>query len=407
MAMVDITAPGAVETSLFNPYDQDVRADPWPLCHALREHDPVYESPFGAFILTDYEHSLATLRDPRFSVDPRKATALPFAPPDALSFAERGLDHTMLFVDPPDHTRLRSLVSKAFTPRAIASLRSRIEGLVNELLDRVTPPEFDFIASLAYPLPVTVIAEMLGIPREDQATFRDWTRSMAPVLDPLIPQDNMEEMLRAGMELLQYVNELIDKRRAHPGDDLISDLIRAEDEGDKLTQEEVQATVILLLIAGHETTMNSLGNGLYALLQRPEELQRILDEPGLLKLAIEEIFRHDGPGLLTARIALEDTTIGDKEVKAGQIAVVVFAAGNRDPKAFNDPDRFDAGRDPNKHLAFSAGPHFCLGATLARMEMQIAMSALLERFPKIELAEKPQWRRTVTFRGLEELKVRV
>ncbi|HET7483316.1 MAG TPA: cytochrome P450 [Actinomycetota bacterium] len=404
---VDVTTPGAVETALFNPYDQAIRADPWGLCRALRDHDPVYASPFGAYIVTDYEHGLSVLRSPDFSVDPRKATALPFAPPDALSFAERGLDHTMLFVDPPDHTRLRSLVSKAFSPRAIAALRVRIEALVTELLDGFDGDEVDLMASFYYPLPVTVIAEMLGIPAADREVFRGWAKALAPVLDPLIPPDNMQEMATAGIALVEYVDALIAERRRDPGTDLISELIRAEDEGDRLSGDEVRSTVILLLIAGHETTMNSLGNGTYALAQRPDELRRLYEDPALLKPAIEEIFRHDGPGLITARIALREVEVADKKVTPGQIVVVVIGAANRDPKQFDDPDRFDVGRDPNKHLAFSAGPHFCLGAVLARMEMQIALGALLRRHRSIELMEQPRWRRTVTFRGLESLKVRL
>jgi pimeloyl-[acyl-carrier protein] synthase len=408
-ALADVDVPGAVEAALFNPERRDVRANPWPLCEALRRKDPVYESPFGVFILTEYEASRSVLRDPRFSVDPRKIEAGAGITPDgSVGLAGRGLDHMMLFVDPPDHTRLRSLVVKAFTPRVIQLMKSRIDDLVRELLDDMAEKEeVDLIADYAYPLPVSVICEILGIPKSDQESFKSWAWDIAPVLDPFVSAPDMEKILTAGMSLVTYFNDLIPQRRGKPSEDLLSQLIAAEDSGERLSHEELVSTCILLLIAGHETTMNLLGNGLLALLRTPAQLERLRAEPSLIAPAVEELLRHEGPAILTARIATEPVRVGDKDVEPGRLCIVLIGAANRDPVVFEDPDRLDVARNPNKHLAFSAGPHFCLGATLARLEAQTAVNELVQSFANMELTEEPEWRRTVTFRGLESLNVRL
>ena len=401
---LDVSEPGVVEAALFNPYDSATRADPWTLCKKLRDHDPYFETAAGVFVLTRYSDCQAVLRDHRFSVDPRKSTA---PSTGVLPFSQRGLDNVMLFEDPPDHTRLRSLVSKAFTPRAIAALTGRIEELVASFIaDIEAAGETDLISALAYPLPVTVIAEMLGVPFEDRDEFRRWTNDIAPILDPFIPPEHVPAMAEAGMQLFMYVDELVNERRRHPGPDLVSALVAAEDEGDKLTGDEVRATILLLLIAGHETTMNAIGNGMLALFHAPDQLQRLRDDPSLIRTATEELLRLDGPIIQTARNALEDLDLGGRRIQKGTLVVTVIGAANRDPEQFADPDRLDVGRDPNRHLAFSAGPHFCLGAQLARLEIQVAIRELV-RLPTLRLVEEPRWRNTVTFRGLQELRVAV
>lgn len=403
---VDLTVPGAVETALFSPYDEATRADPWPLCKKLREEAPVFQTTPGGLVLTRYADCASVLRDPRFSVDPRKSKGPAAA--GELSFSQRGFDNVMLFEDPPDHTRLRSLVSKAFTPRAIAALKERVEELVDGFIDDIEKAgEADLISALAYPLPVTVIAEMLGIPASDRDAFRNWSTAMAPILDPFIPPERLPALSDAAMHLVGYVHELVQERRKNPGSDLVSALIHAEEEGDKLTTEEVHATILLLLIAGHETTMNAIGNGMLALFHATDQLKRLRQDPGLVRTATEEILRHDGPIMQTARNALEPLEVAGKSIDQGTLVVTIIGAANRDPEQFEDPDRLDVGRDPNRHLAFSAGPHFCLGAQLARLEIQIALRGLVTRLPTLRLVEEPRWRKTVTFRGLEELKVAV
>jgi pimeloyl-[acyl-carrier protein] synthase len=403
----DVLEPGAFEATLFNPFLQEVRADPWPLCRRLRERDPVYESPFGFFILTGYADSLKVLRDPRFSVDPRNIEQLPGGSlPDALGPGQRGLDDMMLFVDPPDHTRLRALVNKALNARVVERMRPRIREIVDRLLDAAAERgRMDVIADFAYRLPVTVICDLLNIPEDDRGRFRNWVLEITPILDPLVPLGNIDRMAEAGASLVDYFDRLIAHRRSHLGTDLVSELVRAEEEGERLSTEELRATCILLLIAGHETTMNLIGNGTLALLSARDQLDRLAADPSLTKSAVEELLRHDGPGLLTARTALEDVEVGDHLIPRGRVALVLIAAANRDPQQFPDPERLDLGRDPNRHLAFSAGPHFCVGAALARAEAQIAFSGLVRRFPGMAVAREPRWRSTVTFRGLESLEV--
>lgn len=403
---LDLTAPGVVEAALFNPYDHAMRADPWPLCHQLREEAPAYETATGVLLLTRYSDCYSVLRDPRFGVDPKNTRVTDID--GALPFSQRGLDNVMLFEDPPDHTRLRALVSKAFTPRAIAALKQRVEELVDGFIDDIIEAgEADLISALAYPLPFTVIAEMLGVPAADRDEFRQWTTDLGPILDPFIPPEQLPATANAGAALYGYVDELVNERKHSPGSDLVSALIHAEEEGDKLNGDEVRMTILLLLVAGHETTVNAIGNGTLALLREPDEFQRLRDDPSLVRSATEEVLRHSGSITQTARNALEPVEVAGKKVDKGGLVVTIIGAANRDPAQFPDPDRLDVGREPNRHLAFSAGPHFCLGAQLARLEIQIALHGIATRLPNLQLVEEPTWRKTVTFRGLEELKVGV
>jgi cytochrome P450 len=251
-----------------------------------------------------------------------------------------------------------------------------------------------------------VISELLGVPEADRADIRRWSTAIAPIIDPILPPETETQVAEAGEALGQYFDRLIGKRRKDPGTDLLSALIHAEEEGDKLNTDELRATCVLLLIAGHETTMNLIGNGMLALLRNRTELDRVRDDPDVSRSAVEELLRFDSPVHLTARTALEDVNVGERVIAKGETAIVAISAANRDPRQFSDPERLDVGRTPNRHIAFSAGPHFCVGATLARTEAQIAIPGLLRRFPSLELAvEKPEWRETITLRGLKGLPV--
>jgi len=394
------------DLALFDPLAPKTHADPYPIYAALRAESPIQRTPREAWLVLGYEPAVAILRDhKRFSVEHnryRKQTD------DAgLGPTERGMENIMLFKDPPDHTRLRTLVNKAFTPRVVERLRPRIQQIVDELLDAVTEHgQMDVISDFAYPLPVRVIAEMLGVPAEDRDSFKEWSRGVAPILDPDLGEEAFMKVAEAGLALAAYFDELVTERRANPQADLVSELIAAEDQGEKLTEEELRATLVLLLVAGHETTMNLIGNGLYALLRHPDEMQRLVTHPQLSKTAVEELLRFDGPVHLTARTAITDAEIAGTDIEAGDMCVVVLGAANRDPVQFPEPDRLDIAREPNRHIAFSAGGHFCVGATLARVEGQIAFETLLQRFPDVALAsDDVRYRATVTLRGLEALQV--
>jgi pimeloyl-[acyl-carrier protein] synthase len=399
----------AFEGELFDPFARETLADPYPLYARLRERSPVLRSPVGVWLVLGYDEAVSILRDHhRFSVDHRnRMQTAELTERLGPTPSERGMENIMLFKDPPDHTRLRGLVNKAFTPRVVESMRRRIQEVVDELIDRVEPAgEMDVISDFAYPLPVTVIAEMLGIPAEDRDSFRKWSTQIAPILDPMIGDETFMQIAEAGLALSMYFDGLVAKRRADPKDDLITELIQAEDQGERLSEEELRATLILLLVAGHETTMNLIGNGTLALLRHPDEAHRLRANPGLGRTAVEELLRYDGPVHLTARTALEDTEVGGQTIAKGELAICILGAADRDPRHFAEPDALDVGRDPNRHLAFSAGAHFCVGATLARTEAQIAFETLLRRLPGLRLAtDDPEYRETITLRGLKALPV--
>jgi cytochrome P450 len=388
----------------FNPYLPEVHANPYPLYQRLRTQDPVHRSEFGFWVLTRHAEVAAVLRDPRISRDPRRSAPFQLLRGDGQDPFEDGAP-SMLFVDPPDHTRLRTLVNKAFTPIAIGRLRSRVEELTEQLLDRVTSTgELDLVEDLAYPLPVTVICELLGVPAQDQIRFRAWSGALVHLLDPLVATDTLQRALAARTALRTYLGGLVAQRRAHPADDLLTALVAAEDQGHRLSEPELVSMCLLLLIAGHETTVNLIANGTLALLTHPAQRDRLAADPGLAVSAVEELLRYDSPVQLTARHVLADLEVGGQRVGEGETVLAVLGAANRDPAQFPDPDRLDLARSPNRHLAFGGGIHFCLGAPLARMEAQIALTALLRRFPGLALGEgPPTWRDTVTLRGLASL----
>ena len=389
----------------FNPMDPEFIADPYPTYHRLRAEDPVHHSPLGFWVLTRYEDVVAALRDPRLVKEPIAAfVAARFGAP----MPAMGL--SMLDRDPPDHTRLRGLVNKAFTPRVVEGLRPHIQKIVDGLLARVEGAgTMDLIEEFAYPLPVTVICQMLGVPVEDRERFKQWGLDIARGLDAiLLPPDSdvARRSAAARRALAEYFRALIAERRAAPRGDMLSDLIAAEEAGDKLREDELLATCILLLVAGHETTVNLIGNGTLALLRHPDQLRRLRENPGLIGSAVEELLRYDGPVQRTARIPSADVTFDGRTIAKGEMVMPFIGAADRDPAQFPDPDRLDLTRTDNRHIAFGWGIHFCLGAPLARVEGQIAISALVQRLPKLALAiDRPEYRQSLTLRGLTTLPV--
>ncbi len=400
------------EPIVFNPLDPAFRIDPYSVYRRLREEAPVHQGPFGAWVFSRYADCVAILKDPRLSSDGRNSEAFENAVEQGLFDPDQNLVNgaqSFLFLDPPDHTRLRGLVSKAFTPRVVEALRPRIQEWVDELLDAVAEKgSLEVIEDLAYPLPVNVICELLGVPPEDHVKFRDWSREAARSLDPVeaLPPEVVEARQRVGDQFAEYFLSLIQKRRGSPGDDLLSALIAAEEEGDTLSEDELLATAILLLIAGHETTVNLIGNGTLALLRHPDQLQRLADDPSLAKSAVEELLRYDPPVQMTGRTALEDMEIAGATIRKGQQAIVLLGSANRDPEQFPDPERVDISRADNRHIAFGFGIHFCLGAPLARVEGEIVLGTLVRRFSGLKLlAKEPEYKENIILRGLQSLPV--
>jgi cytochrome P450 len=412
VAVRAITTVERIRTGVtYNPLDRRYRVDPYPFYRRLRERDPFHRSRLvGGWVLTRYEDASAVLRDPRCQVDERKMPA--FEPRRAQmvrdGLVEEGEDFgiSMLRSDPPDHTRLRSLVSKAFTPRTVEALRPRIEAIVNEQLDAVADTGgMDVIAQVACPLPVTVIAEMLGVPIEDRDQFKRWSDDAVRALG-VGTLDDFRASRAASQELRAYFEGIAEQRRREPREDVLSALLAAEEEGDKLSTDEVFSMCILLLVAGNETTTNLIGNGLLALLHRPDQLALLRDDPALIEPAVEELLRFDSPVQGTTRFFAEETEINGHVVPPWQQIVVVLAAANRDPARFADPERLDITRADNQHLSLSHGIHYCLGAPLARLEAQVALLALIERFPRLRLATESQvWGDNLILRGLKALPV--
>jgi cytochrome P450 len=393
----------------FNPFLPEFHANPYPFYARLRKDDPVHLSPLGFWVLTRYDDVATVLRDPRFG---RAGFHPMLAAGQARAATPDPLPPSMLFQDPPDHTRLRALVNKAFTPRVVEAMRPHVQDLVDGLLDRVLPTgRMDIIEDLAYPLPVTVICEMLGVPVTDQAAIRQWSADLARSLDAIGPQADVEVQERgakARHALAEYFRIQIPERRQQPRTDLLSALITAEEQGDRLTERELLAMCVLLFVAGHETTVNLIGNGILALLRHPDALQRLRADPALTPSAVEELLRYDSPVQRTARIPSADVAIEGHTIPRGSIVVAAIGAANRDPAHFADPDRLDLARRDNRHLSFGFGIHFCLGAPLARLEAQVAIGTLIRRAPGLQpTTEALEWRESSTLRGLKALPVTV
>jgi cytochrome P450 len=385
------------------------KADPYSRYATLRTHSPVHRSGFGFWVLTRYDDCQHLLRHPHVGKDFSGAvSALGLSEEHQAEQAAFRNDHTnMLFADPPDHTRLRGLASRAFTPRTVEGLRPHIVALVEGLIDGFGDGEVDVMDALAFPLPVTVIGEMLGVPAEDRGQFRPLVRASTALLELTITPEALKEATAASAALEKYFTDLVAERRARPQDDLLTKLIYAEDEGDRLSEIELVSTSILLFAAGFETTTHLLGNGLYALLQHPDELARLRADRTLLRTAVDEMLRFDSPVQINARTAYADIEIAGHQIGGGSTVLALLGAANRDPARFSDPDRFDVGRSEGAPLSFGSGIHYCLGAALARMEAQIVFDRLLDRFGTWEpVGGQPQHRDSLTLRGLVDLRVR-
>ena len=403
---------------LWQPNSPDLQADPHPWLARLRREAPIFPHvmPDGrtSWMITRHRDCVAMLRDPAWSAEKfpsfvlQAVAADPSAPFSVVARAALGM---MLVKDGADHARLRGLVNKAFTPRVVAELRPRVQALADELLEAAERRGgFDAIEDLGMPLPMIVIAELLGVPPEDRAPLKRWSDGLVTFLDGTIREKGLVESARACAEMREYMDRLFAERRARPQDDLISRLIAAREVEDRLSDDELFGTVVLVLAAGHETTTNLIGNGLYTLLRHPRELAKLRARPDSIAAAVEELLRFEGPVTMTSRLpvgrkprAFEGVEIGGED----EIALM-FAAANRDPEVYPHPDRLDLARGDTRHLGFGFGAHFCLGAALARLEGQIAIGSTVARFPSMKLVDEvPLWTPGIVLRGLQSLLIRL
>jgi pimeloyl-[acyl-carrier protein] synthase len=383
--------------------------DPYPYYRALRAEDPVHWSKFmHGWVVTRYADAVAYLRDRRFSRAAYLQQVRAKFGADEPIFAFQA--HELAFTDPPEHTWMKNVFGKAFSPAAIARMRPATEEIVRARLDAMAGrSEFDIVADVAYPIPADVIAAMLGAPEKDWEQLRELVDGIVVSRGIVRTPQMMEEGSRSVRSFNDYFVELVKDRRRSPAEDLLSAILVAEDNGRKLSDQQVLSMVETLFAAGHATTRSLIANGMLALLKHPAELTKLRENPALIASAVEEMLRYESPTQAPSpQAALEDLQLGGKTIRKGDIVTVLYGAANRDPARFPDPDRFDITRKDNEHLAFSMGIHYCLGASLARLEAQIAITAMVARYPAIQLAEKePQWRSMGRFRGLESLSVRV
>jgi cytochrome P450 len=399
----------ATTEPLFNPLSPEFIRDPYPHYERLRRTDPVHLAPHGQYLASRHAEVSLVLRDKRFGKDFVERTVRRYGPKIMEEPIFRSMSHWMLQQDPPDHTRLRGLVVKAFTARRVEDMRPRIQEVVDQTLDRVAAQgHMDLIEDFAFRLPVTIICDMLGIPEEFREAFYSGSRDGGRILDP-VPMTAAEiAQGNAANQMAQmYFQQLFELRRKNPGDDLTTQLVQAEENGSKLSNEELTANIILLFGAGHETTVNLIGNGLLALHRNPDQLALLKANPALITNAIEEFLRYDSSVQLTGRVALEDIDdLGGKKIPKGETVLCLLGSANRDPAVYPDrPDRLDITRPNVRPLSFGGGIHFCLGAQLARIEAEVAISTLLRRLPDLRLddAENPEWRPTFVLRGLKRL----
>jgi cytochrome P450 len=397
----------------YDLYGADFRSDPYRTFRQMREHDPVLLQPgldgeALIWFVTRYDDVAAVLLDnERFVRDPRLALTEEELAAQELPAPLQAIDNHMLNRDGDDHRRLRRLVTKAFTPRMVERLRPRIQEIADELIDAVEARgSMDLSAEYAFPLPITVIAELLGVPNADQDRFKDWSDA---IITPAIGPEAMERFFGQMGEFVEYLTDLFAARRAEPQDDLVSALLAARDEDDALTEEELFGTVVLLIVAGHETTVGLIGNAVVNLLSHPDQLDLVRADASLLPAAIEEALRYEGPvERALNRWAATDVELGGQTIRRGELVIAIVNAADRDPDRFEDPDRLDVQREDSRHLAFGRGSHYCLGAPLARLEAEIALETLFRRLPGLRLAMEPntlEWRPTPGFRRLETLPV--
>lgn len=392
-------------------------ANPYPVFDQLRSSDPIFWSEENSYwILTRYADITSLIQNEHLSSNRIGAHAGRMSQEARESFRPffNAVTSWMLMVDPPDHTRLRGLVNKAFTPGVVENMRGLVQDLVDKMLAAVKEQgRMDVITDLANPLPATVIAELLGVPGTDQQQFKKWSDDISAALSGIDSGATKEELhglyivaQKSLLALSSYFRERVVELRLNPQENLLSALVQAEEQGDRLTEEELFANCVLLMIAGHETTTNLIGNGILALLQNPKQQEALTLNPDLIASAVEELLRYDSPVQKMGRIALADIHIGGKQIQKGQLVCFSFAAGNRDPEQFALPNQLDLTRRPNRHLAFGHGLHYCVGAALARLEGQIVVNTVLMRMPKLRLEnEDLEWYRNFTLRGLKSLPV--
>jgi cytochrome P450 len=408
--MTSVSSTAEPQTLLLQLLDLANRADPYSVYRQFRDNGPMHLPDASLTVFSTYRDCDEVLRHPSSSVERRKSTIAQRLFADGANLRPQG-PPMFLFLDPPDHTRLRKLVSKAFVPKVVNELAPEITVLVDGLLDGIAQRgRFDVISDLAYPLPVAVICRLLGVPLEDEPEFGRASALIAQALDPFFaitgePSEGMQERLRAGQWLRDYLHELIDERRSHPGDDLMSRLIAVEESGDQLAEDEIVSTCSLLLVAGHETTVNLIANAILAMLRHPAQWTALGADPERASAVIEETLRYDPSVQLVARIANADMTIGDTRIAKGDTMLLLLAAAGRDAAEFERPETFDPDRKAVRHLSFGKGLHYCLGAPLARLEAAVALSAVTARFPEARLAGEPVYKPNVTLRGMSSLAV--
>jgi len=394
---------------LFNPLSPEFIRDPYPHYERLRTTDPMHLTPFGAFVASRHAEASVVLRDRRFGKDFVERTKRRYGPKIMEEPVFRNMSHWMLQQDPPDHTRLRGLVVKAFTARRVEDMRPRIQQVVDQTLDRIAGQgHMDLIEDFAFRLPVTIICDMLGIPEEHREVFYTSSRDGGRLLDPVpLSRAEIEQGNASNLMAQMYFQQLFELRRKNPGDDLTTQLVQAEEDGSKLSNEELTGNIILLFGAGHETTVNLIGNGLLALHRNPDQLTLLKSKPELITNAVEEFLRYDSSVQMTGRVALEDIDdLGGKKIPKGESVLCLLGSANRDPAVYPDrPDRLDITRPKIRPLSFGGGIHLCLGAQLARIEAEVAIATLLRRLPGLRLdnPQNPEWRPTFVLRGLKSL----
>jgi cytochrome P450 len=397
---------------LFSP---ESRADPYPLYREIRQLAPVHRSGLGPIVLSRYDDCQHALRDHRLGkptgdlsgIEVQGTQFRPVSDATVAKFRSRA-QNSMLFANPPEHTRLRRLVSRAFTPGRIEALRPRVVAILTPLLEQLADgPEGNLMDVVAFPLPVTVIGELLGIPAEDRLSFQPLVRQAVAALDPSSDEAALQGAFAAQDQMSAYMSGLLAERRRQPRDDLLSGLVQARESDDRLTEEEIIATALVLFGAGFETTTNLIGNGMLALLLHPDQLALLTADRSLIPQAVEELLRWDSPVQLNGRLVFETTEIGGQQISAGQFVFMLLGGANRDPDRFSDPDTLDVTRPDVTPISFGSGIHHCIGAGLARLEGQEVFSQLLDRFARIELVGEPTWRPHMVLRGLEQLPIRV
>jgi cytochrome P450 len=399
----------AATEPLFNPLSPDFIRDPYPHYERLRSSDPMHLTAFGAYVASRHAEVSLVMRDKRFGKDYVERTKRRYGPQIMEEPVFRSMSHWMLQQDPPDHTRLRGLVVKAFTARRVEDMRPRIQEIVDQTLDRIAPQgHMDLIEDFAFRLPVTIICDMLGIPEEHREVFYTSSRNGGRLLDPVpLSKAEIEQGNASNLMQQMYFQQLFELRRKNPGDDLTTQLVQAEEDGNKLSNEELIANIILLFGAGHETTVNLIGNGLLALHRNPDQLALLQTHPELITNAVEEFLRYDSSVQLTGRVALEDIDdLAGRKIPKGESVLCLLGSANRDPAVYPDrPDRLDITRPKIRPLSFGGGIHLCLGAQLARIEAEVAISTLLRRLPglKLDNPENPEWQPTFLLRGLKNL----